>query len=215
MSKILLGRKGRMTQIFTEDGVCIPVTLIEAGPCHVTKILTPESDGYHGIQIGFEEVREKVLPKPETGHCRKAGVPLLRHLRELRLEGPTEVEQGAEFKADLFEAGELVDISGTSKGRGTAGVMKRWNFGGGRMTHGGMARRRPGAISMSASPAKVFKGKKMAGHYGAERVTTRNLKVVAVDVEKNIVAVRGAVPGHRGGVVCLRPAKTAPAGAAK
>lgn len=208
MSKMLLGRKGRMTQIFTEDGVCVPVTLLEAGPCRVTKVCTPESDGYHAVQIGYDEAREKVLTKPEIGHAKKSGETALRHLGELRLDGPAEHEVGAELKADVFEAGDLVDVIGTSKGRGTAGVMKRWDFGGGRMTHGGMARRRPGSIGMSAYPGKVFKGKRMAGHYGSARITVKNLEVVAVDAENNLIAVRGAVPGHRGGVVRIRRAKT-------
>ncbi len=215
MSKFILGRKGPMTQMFTEDGVCIPVTLIEAGPCWVTALKTKEADGYDAVQLGFEVVREKVVSKPCLGHLAKAGVQPLRFLREMRLAGPSDgYEVGGEVKADSFEAGDMVDIVGTSKGRGFAGVMKRYNFAGGRMTHGGMARRRPGAIGQCAYPGKVFKGKRMAGHYGNARHTTKNLEIVGVDVERNVLMVRGAVPGTRGGFVYIRQAKSGPARAA-
>ena len=208
MSKFILGRKGRMTQMFTEDGACIPVTLVEAGPCWVTKVLTDKSDGYDAVQIGFGEAREKVLSKPEIGHCKKAGVAPMRHLNELRLSAPSDLEVGAELKADVFETGDLIDVVGLSKGRGFAGVMKRHGFAGGRMTHGGMARRRPGSIGMSAYPGKVFKGKRMSGHFGSERVTTKNLTVVGVDLERNILVIKGAVPGHRGAIVRIQRSKT-------
>ena len=205
MLKFLLGRKGRMTQMFTEEGACIPVTIVEAGPCYVTKILTEESDGYQAVQVGYEEAREVTLSKPEVGHLKKAGEKILRHLREVRVDSaPEGLELGAELKADTFEVGEVVDVIGTSKGRGWGGVMKRHNFGGGRMTHGGMARRRPGSLSMSAYPGKVFKGKKMAGHFGAERVTTKGLTVMGVDTERNLLFLKGAVPGHRGGMIQIR-----------
>ncbi len=201
MTKFILGRKGRMTQMFTEEGIVIPITLVEVGPCYVTKLLTESEDGYNAMQIGFEETREKVLSKAEVGHCKKAGVAPQRHLREIRLDAAPDMELGAEIKADVFAVGDKVDVVGSSKGRGFAGVMKRYNFKGGRMTHGGMARRRPGSIGMSAYPGKVFKGKKMSGHYGTERITTRNLQVVGVDVERGLLMVKGAVPGHRGGLV--------------
>lgn len=209
MSKFILGRKGRMTQMFTEDGACIPVTLIQAGPCRVTALKTEKTDGYEAVQIGFETIREKVSTKPCVGHLKKAGLEPMRFLREMRLDdGASDYEVGGEVKVDTFESGDLVDVVGTTKGRGFAGVMKRYNFAGGRMTHGGMARRRPGAIGQCAYPGKVFKGKRMAGHYGSERQTTKNLEVVGVDAERNILIVRGAVPGAPGGFVTIRRAKT-------
>lgn len=212
MSKFILGRKGPMTQMFTDDGVCIPITLIEAGPCWVTALMTEKTDGYNAVQLGFEVVREKVVSKPCLGHLSKSGVQPLRFLREMRLDAPNDdYEVGGEVKADAFESGDMVDIVGTTKGRGFAGVMKRHNFKGGRMTHGGMARRRPGAIGMCAYPGKVFKGKRMAGHYGNARHTTKNLEIVGVDVERNVLMVRGAVPGSRGGFVYIRQAKSGPA----
>ena len=209
MTKFILGRKGRMSQMYTETGSVVPVTIVEVGPCYVTRVLNTESDGYDAIQVGFEKVREKVLSKAEVGHCKKAGVDPVRHLRELRLKAPAEIEVGAELKADVFEIGDIVDVIGTTKGRGFAGVMKRHDFAGGRMTHGGMARRRPGSISMSAYPSRVFKGKRMVGHMGAERQTTKNLEIVGVDVERNLLIIKGAVPGHRGGLVQIRRALTA------
>lgn len=205
MLKFLMGRKGRMTQMFTDEGACVPVTIVEAGPCFVTKILTQDSDGYEAVQLGFSEAREVTLSKPELGHLNKAGTALLRHLREVRVDAtPEGIEVGAELKADVFEVGEKVDVIGTSKGRGWGGVMKRHNFAGGRMTHGGMARRRPGSLSMSAYPGKVFKGKKMAGRFGGERVTTKSLTVMGVDTERNLLILKGAVPGHRGGMIQIR-----------
>ncbi|MFT7617456.1 MAG: large subunit ribosomal protein L3 [Planctomycetota bacterium] len=202
MKKFILGHKGRMTQMFNEEGQVVPITLVEVGPCYITKLLTEKSDGYNAVQIGYSETREKVLSKPEVGHCKKAGVAPMRHLREVRLDAASDLELGAEINAGTFEIGDLVDVVGNSKGRGFAGVMKRYNFKGGRMTHGGMAKRRPGSIGAgSAYPGKVFKGKRMSGHYGAERCTTKNLEIVGVDVERGMLMVKGAVPGHRGGLV--------------
>ena len=208
MSKFLLGRKGRMTQIFTEDGVCIPVTIIEAGPCWVTGVRTADRDGYDAVQIGFEEAKPHRLSKCEVGHLAKAGAPTLRHLRENRLDAACDVEVGAQLGSDVFAVGDYVDIAGTTKGRGFGGVMKRHGFGGGRMTHGGMARRRPGAIGACAYPGRVWKGKRMAGHFGAERQTTKGLQVVHVDAEAGIIMVRGAVPGARGGLLEIGVSKT-------
>lgn len=208
MKKFILGHKGRMTQMFNEEGQVVPITLVEVGPCYVTKLLTEKVDGYNAVQIGYDVAREKVLSKPEVGHCKKAGVAPLRHLRELRLNAPADVELGSEITAGIFELGDLIDVVGNSKGRGFAGVMKRYNFKGGRMTHGGMARRRPGSIGMSAYPGKVFKGKRMSGHYGAERCTTKNLEIVGVDAERGLLMVKGAVPGHRGGLVQISQANS-------
>ena len=199
MTKFILGRKGRMSQMFTDDGQVVPVTIVEVGPCYVTRVLTAESDGYEAIQVGFEKVREKVLTKPEVGHCKKAGLEPMRVLRELRLDAPSDLEAGAELKADVFEVGDVVDVIGTTKGRGFAGVMKRHDFGGGRMTHGGMARRRPGSISMSAYPGRVFKGKRMAGHYGAERQSDQEPHGGGrEDVERGLLMIKGAVPRSPG-----------------
>lgn len=209
MTKFILSQKGRMTQMFTEEGECIPITILEAGPCYVTRVIKAKSDGYDAIQIGYGETREKVLSKAEVGHCKKAGVAPMRHLREYRLQEPSELEVGAEIKVDCFEVGDLVDVIGYSKGRGFAGVMKRYNFRGGRMTHGGMARRRPGSIGMSAYPGKVFKGKKMSGHFGVDRNTVKNLEIVGIDLERNLLMVKGAVPGHRGSLLEVARAKTA------
>ena len=208
MTKFILGRKGRMTQIFTENGVCVPVTIIEAGPCWVTALRSKEAGGYDAVQYGFEEAREKVLSKAEVGHAKKAGAPALRNLRELRLKSPAELELGAVVKADVFAVGDQIDVAGLTKGRGFSGAMKRYNFGGGPMTHGGMCRRWPGSIGMHSYPARVFKGKRMAGHYGVERVKVKNLRVMAVDVERNLLVVSGAVPGHRGSLLEIRSAVT-------
>ena len=209
MAKFILGRKGRMTQMFTEDGTCVPITLVDVGPCWVTRVKTADADGYDAVQIGYEKVREKVLSKPEVGHCKKAGIDPVRHLAEFRLDAPArDLEPGKEITAATFEPGDVVDVIGTIKGRGFAGVMKRHDFGGGRMTHGGMARRRPGSISMSAYPGKVFKGKRMSGHYGASRQTTKNVRVMFVDAEAGVIGLKGAVPGHRGGLIRIRGAKT-------
>ncbi|MEE9393769.1 MAG: 50S ribosomal protein L3 [Planctomycetota bacterium] len=209
MAKLILGKKGRMSQMFTEEGVCIPVTICEVGPCYVTKVLTEKSDGYNALQVGFDEVRDKAISKAERGHLAKVGVKPQRHLREIRLGEGSKLELGSAITVADFAEGERVDIVGTSKGRGFAGVMKRHGFAGGRMTHGGMARRGPGAIGMSAYPGKVMKGKKMSGHMGACRVTTKNCEIVGVDAERNLLFIRGAVSGYRGGLIYIRTAKTA------
>lgn len=208
MTAFILGRKGRMTQLFTEEGNCIPVTILEAGPCKVTQVKSAEKDGYHALQLAFEPIREKVASKPLIGHCKKAGVEPHRFLRESRLESAAEAEVGAEVTCAVFTAGDLVDVSGVIKGRGTAGAIKRHGFSRRPSSHGHMLTRRPGSIGQHSDPSRVFKGKRMAGHYGATRHTTKNLEVVGVDAERNLIMVKGAVPGPRGGVVEIRTART-------
>lgn len=208
MGHFILGRKGRMTQVFTEEGVCIPVTILEAGPCKVTQVKTEASDGYNAVQLAYEPVREKVLTKPVNGHFKKAGVDAHRFLREHRMDSAPEAELGSEVTCGVFEAGHVVDVIGTVKGRGTAGAIKRHGFSRRPQTHGHMRTRRPGSIGQHSDPSRVFKGKRMGGHYGANRHTVKNLEVVSVDTERNLVLVRGAVPGPRGGFVMIQSAKT-------
>lgn len=209
MTKFILGRKGRMSQMFTETGEVVPVTILEVGPCYVTRVLSVDSDGYDAVQIGYEKTREKVLSKAEVGHAKKAGLEPLRHLREIRLSAPAELAAGQEIKADAFAVGDVVDVIGTTKGRGFSGGIKRHGFGGGPMTHGGMCRRFPGSSGAGSDPGRVFKGKRAPGHYGDARHTAKNLRVVAIDVENNLLVVKGAVPGATGGLVQVRPARTA------
>ncbi len=211
MAQFILGRKGRMTQVFTEDGRCIPVTIVEAGPCTVIQVKTAEKDGYNALQLAFEPVREGIISKPEAGHLKKAGAGLHRILRETRLDGAPTEQVGAVLSAAVFEKGHMVDVIGWIKGRGTAGVMKRHGFSGRPASHGHMCQRRPGSIGMHSDPARVFKGKKMAGHYGTTRQTVQNLEIVAVDGAKNLLLVKGGVPGPRGGLVMVRRAKKSPA----
>jgi len=197
----LLGRKLGMTRIFTEDGRSIPVTLLEVGPCPVVQRKTCENDRYEAVQLGFGEVRETRLNKPQRGHFGKAGAQPTRVLREFAVRGECELKPGDVVGADLFKAGDRVDVSGRTKGKGFAGVIKRHGFGGGPGGHGSMFHRAPGSIGMSADPARVLKGKPMPGRMGHVRVTVQNLEVVRVDADKNLLVVRGAVPGANGGVV--------------
>lgn len=203
MKKAILGKKVGMTQVFTDQGLAVPVTVIEAGPCQVIQKRTMERDGYSAIQVGFGEKREKLFNKPIKGHFNKAGVKPLRFLRELRIEDCESYQVGQEIKADLFNTGEKVDVVGTSKGRGFAGAIKRHGFHRGPMAHGSKYHRRPGSLG-AKGPARVYKGRKLPGHYGAERVTVQNLEVVRVDPDRNLLAIRGAVPGPRGGLVIIR-----------
>jgi large subunit ribosomal protein L3 len=203
MKKAILGKKIGMTQIFTDDGKALPVTVIEAGPCIVVQKKTVEKDGYGAIQVGFGEKREKLFNKPAKGHFNKAGVRPLRFLKELRLEDLDSYQVGQEIKADLFDAGEKVDVVGTSKGRGFAGGIKRHGFHRGPMAHGSKYHRRPGSLG-AKGPARVYKGRKLPGHYGAARVTVQNLEVVRVDSDRNLLALKGAVPGPRGGLVMIK-----------
>lgn len=204
--KSIIGKKVGMTQVFDESGKQIPVTVIEAGPCVITQKKTVEKDGYSAIQLGFADQKEQRMTKPMAGHFKKAGVTCKKVLREVRVEGESELEVGQQIDVALFEDVNFVDVVGTTKGRGFQGVIKRHNFAQGRMSHGGHSKRRPGSIGMCISPARVFKGKKMPGQMGATRVTTQNLKVIAVRPEDNVLLVRGAVPGANGGVVMISKA---------
>ncbi|MFZ5897680.1 MAG: 50S ribosomal protein L3 [Bacillota bacterium] len=205
MAKGILGRKLGMTQLFTPEGLVVPVTLIEAGPCTVVQKKTVDRDGYNAIQIGWGEVREKKVTKPVRGHFAKAGVKPMKYLRELRVNDVTEYKIGQEIKCDIFNAGEMVDVTGTSKGRGFAGGIKRHGFHRGPMGHGSKYHRRPGSAA-AKGPARIFKGRKMPGHYGVERVTVQNLEVVKVDPERNLLAVKGAIPGPANGLVFVQEA---------
>lgn len=205
MKKGIIGKKLGMTQIFDENGNVIPVTVIEAGPCTVVQKKTVDHDGYSAVQLGFEDVSEKRLSKPAAGHFKKAGVQTKRHLKEFRLEDAESMNTGDVIAADTFAAGDKVDITGITKGRGYTGSIKRWNHHILRMTHGtGPIHRQPGSMGANSTPSRIYKNKKMAGQYGNEQVTILNLEVVKVDAEKNIIAVKGAVPGSRGGIVFLR-----------
>lgn len=204
MPKGILGKKVGMAQIFTGEGRAIPVTVIEAGPCIVVQKKTPEKDGYSAIQIGFGEKRERLFTKPAKGHFSKSGVRPLRFLRELRVEDPEAYQVGQEIKADVFNPGEKVDVAGISKGKGFAGGIKRHGFHRGPMAHGSKYHRRPGSLG-AKGPAKVFKGRKLPGHLGAGRVTVQNLEVIKVDAGRNMLAIKGAVPGPRGALVMVKP----------
>ena len=205
MKKGIIAKKIGMTQIFTEDGSLVPVTVLQAGPCYVTQVKTVENDGYEAVQVGFDDIREKLVTKPVKGHLDKAGVKTLRLMKEFKFENASEYELGQEIKADIFEAGNKIDVTGTSKGKGTAGVIKRWNFHRLKESHGtGPCVRHGGSIGACSSPSRVWKGKRMAGHLGAEQVTVQNLTVVKVDAENNLIAVKGAIPGPNKGIVVIK-----------
>lgn len=207
MKKGLIGKKIGMTQIFDEAGNVVPVTVVEAGPCTVTQIKTMENDGYEAIQVGFGDVKVSRVNKPMKGHFDKADVAPKKTLKEFRLDSIDGIKVGNILKADTFEVGEVVDVKGTSKGHGTAGAIKRWNFSRLRMTHGtGPNHRHAGSLGACSSPSRVFKGKKMAGHYGHETVTVQNLKIAKVDAENNLIAIKGAIPGPKGGIVVIADA---------
>ena len=204
MKKGIIGKKLAMTQIFDEKGNVIPVTLIEAGPCVVAQKKTVENDGYAAVQLAYEDVKEKHLTKPELGHFTKAGITPKKHLKEFRLDDCSTLEVGSVVTVDTFAAGEKVDITGITKGRGYSGCVKRWGHHILRMTHGtGPIHRQPGSMGV-IDPARIFKNKKMPGQYGNEQVTILNLVVVKIDAEKNLLAVKGAVPGSKGGIVFIR-----------
>jgi large subunit ribosomal protein L3 len=207
--KGIIGKKVGMTQIFDEQGNVIPVTVIQAGPCYVTQVRTADRDGYVGIQLGFDQTKPQRLTKGQLGHLQRNSLPALRYLREFRVrDGELDVAEGQEIKADVFAKGERVDVIGTSKGRGFAGGIKRHHFHRQPKTHGASDRTRaPGSVGQNTFPGRTFKGKRMAGHMGSERVTTENLEVVVVDAEKNLLAVRGSVPGQNGGIVLIKPAR--------
>lgn len=205
MKKAIIGKKVGMTQIFDENGKVIPVTVIQAGPCYVVQKKTAEKEGYASIQVGFEEVNEKKLSKPENGHLKKAGVAARKHLKEFRLDDAASYNVGDEIKADVFAEGDKVDVTGISRGKGYAGVIKRWNARRTPTSHGGgPVHRHAGSMGSGTDPSRIFKGKIGAGHMGVEQVTVLNLDVVKVDPELNMIAVRGAVPGPKGGIVYLR-----------
>lgn len=204
MIKGILGKKLGMTQVFANDGRRIPVTVVEAGPCTVVQKKTVASDGYSALQLGFIAKPAHRVNKPELGHFKKAGQGAFQYLRELRGEGLDEISIGDEIRFDnIFVVGDIIDVTATSKGKGFQGVIKRWNFSGGRATHGSMFHRAPGSIGASAWPSRVFKGKKMAGQMGNEQVTVQNLQIVEVRPEENLILVRGAIPGAKNALVVL------------
>jgi large subunit ribosomal protein L3 len=204
MKKGLIGKKIGMTQLFDENGKVIPVTVVEAGPCTVVQKKTVENDGYAAVQVGFGDVKITRVNKPEAGHFKKANVAPKKVLREFRLDDTDALNVGDVLKADVFAAGDRVDVVGTSKGKGTAGAIKRWNFSRLKESHGtGPVARHAGSLGACSDPSRVYKGKKLAGHLGAERVTIQNLDVVKVDVENNLIAIKGAIPGPKGGIVVL------------
>lgn len=205
MKKGLIGKKIGMTQIFTDAGKVIPVTVVEAGPCSIVQVKTVENDGYSAAQLGFGEVKLAKVTKPLQGHFAKTETAPKKYLREFKFDDMSAVKAGDIIKADVFEEGDFVDVVGTSKGKGTAGAIKRWNFSRLRESHGtGPNGRHAGSLGACSTPSRVFKGKKMAGHLGSERVTVQNLTVVKVDAENNLIAIKGAIPGPKGGVVVIK-----------
>ena len=206
MKKGLIGKKVGMTQIFDEAGKVIPVTAIEAGPCVVAQVKTEETDGYTAIQLGFGDVKESKINKPEKGHFAKSKLTPKKHLREFRLDSVENINVGDELKADTFTAGDQLDIQGTSKGKGFQGVIKRHGQSRGPMGHGSMYHRRPGSMGPTSTPGRVFKGKKLPGHMGHVTVTIQNLDVVKVDMDKNVILVKGSVPGAKGAILKIKSA---------
>ncbi len=205
MNKAIIGRKVGMTQIFAQDGKMIPVTVVEAGPCPVVQVKTVANDGYAALKLGFIETSEKALNKPLLGQFKKAGVKPHKVLKEIRVDGAESYEVGTELKADVFAVGDKVDVSGVSKGHGFTGVIKRWNQHRLKETHGvGPVHREPGSMGSISDPSRVFKHKHLAGHYGVDNVTVQNLEVVKVDVEKNVLLIKGAIPGPKGSVVTVK-----------
>ena len=202
--KAILGEKIGMTQIFTEDGRVVPVTVVKAGPCVIVQKKTVETDGYNAVQVGFGEVKEKNVIKPKKGHFAKVKAAPTRYLREFRTDEAEELEAGSEIKVDIFEAGEKIDVSGISKGKGFLGVIARWGQHRGPMSHGSRYHRRPGSMGACASPGKVMKGKRLPGRGGFDKVTIQNLEVVKVDMDKNLILIKGAVPGAKGGLVTIK-----------
>ena len=204
MNKAIIGRKAGMTQVFTAEGKVIPVTVIEAGPCPVVQIKTVEKDGYAALKLGFDETSEKSLNKPELGQFKKAGVKPCKVLKEFRLADLSSYKVGDEIKADVFVAGDRVDVHGVTKGHGFSGVIKRWNQHRLKETHGvGPVHREPGSMGANSTPSRVFKNKRLPGHYGVENVTIQNLEVVKIDVARNCILIKGSVPGPEGSVVTI------------
>ncbi len=209
MSKGLIGKKIGMTGLFTPEGQYIPVTVVQVGPCSVTQIKTIDTDGYNALQLGFGEKKKSRVNKPMEGHLKKSGDTRFAFLREIRVDNPAEYSLGQAIKPDIFKIGERVDVTGVTKGRGFSGVIKRHGFHGGKKTHGSHSHRIPGSIGCSATPAKVTKGKKMPGQYGNDRKTARNLEIVDIRHEENIMLIKGAVPGSGHGVVEIKKPKFA------
>ena len=202
----ILGRKLGMTQIFTEDGIMVPVTVVEAGPMVITQLKTVENDGYQAVQVGYGEVKEKSLNKPQKGHFAKAGVGLKKFVREFRSEDVANYTLAQELNVSMFEVGQKVDVTGTSKGKGFQGPIKRHNQSRGPMSHGSRYHRGPGSMGAASDPSRVFKGRKLAGHMGAVRRTIQNLEVIRVDAEKNLILIKGAIPGPKKGLVVVKKA---------
>ncbi len=204
MEKAIIGKKIGMTQIFDEAGKVIPVTVIEAGPCTVTQVKTVEQDGYDSVQLGFGDVKESKLTKPELGKFTKSKLTPKKYLREFRLDSIEGINVGDELKADVFQAGDKVDVQGTSKGKGFQGVIKRWNQSRGPMGHGSMYHRRPGSMGSTSTPGRVYPGKNLPGHMGVETITIQNLEVIKVDLDKNVILVKGSVPGAKGAILKIK-----------
>ena len=204
MEKAIIGKKIGMTQIFDEKGLVVPVTVIEAGPCIVAQVKTTETDGYNAIQLGYGDVKENRINRPEKGHFTKAKLAIKKHLREFRVSEITDIAVGNEVKADVFEIGDKIDVQGTTKGKGFQGVIKRHGQARGPMGHGSMYHRRPGSMGSTSTPGRVFKGKKLPGHMGVQTVTIQNLDVVKVDLDKNVILVKGSVPGAKGAILKIR-----------
>ena len=204
MKKAIIGRKVGMTQLFTADGKMLPITVIEAGPCPVVQKKTVEHDGYEALQVGFAPIREKLVTNPMLGHFKKASVGAHRYVKEIKLDNAAEYEAGQVITVDMFETGDKVDVTGKSKGKGFQGVIKRWNQSRGRMTHGSRYHRRVGSMSACSYPGEVFKHKNLPGHMGSERITVQNLEVVRVDAERNLLLVKGAIPGAKGSLVVVK-----------
>lgn len=204
MEKAIIGKKIGMTQIFDEKGLVVPVTVIEAGPCIIAQVKTVETDGYNAIQLGYGDVKENRINKPEKGHFTKAKLALKKHLREFRVADVADATVGNEVKADVFEVGDKIDVQGTTKGKGFQGVIKRHGQSRGPMGHGSMYHRRPGSMGSTSTPGRVFKGKKLPGHMGVQTVTIQNLDVVKVDLDKNVILIKGSVPGPKGAILKIR-----------
>ena len=206
MKKAILGKKIGMTQVFTEYGQLIPVSVIQAGPCQVVQKKTEEVDGYTAVQVGYEDKKERRANKPEKGHFQKANVPVKKYLKEFKLDNAAELNVGDELTVEQFADGDVLDVTGTSKGHGFAGTIKRWGTHRGPMTHGSHYHRGPGSLGACSDPSRVFKGKKMPGHYGVVKVTIQNLDLVKIDKERNLLLVKGSIPGPKGGLVVVRNA---------
>lgn len=205
MNKAIIGTKLGMTQLFDEAGKVIPVTVVQAGPCYVSQVKTEEKEGYKAVQLAYNETREKLLSKPENGHLKKANIKPMKSLKEFKLDG--EYAVGQEIKCNVFAAGDTVDVTGTTRGRGYTGVIQRWNQQRLKETHGtGPVHRHPGSMGSGTTPARVLKGKKLAGQYGHETVTVLNLKVVKVDTDRGVLLIKGAIPGPKGSIVCVKDA---------